>query len=338
MFKRVLMMLFTFFIYSLCFACDNNTPEEPQYVYSAKESIVDDRQYYTGVNEVRFPDKLWNSPVYERAAQFDRDDQGAKAYFLQSVDYNGAPTYVFAFVGIPSTATKDHPVPGIVLVHGGGGTAFPDWVKMWNDRGYAAIAIDTEGRIPGENVNLKSGGNISIGSIRHHGPNNTSYNDAENPVDQQYLYHAIAATIVANSFLASFEQVDSSKIGLTGISWGGVIVTNTAAYDDRFAFVAPVYGAISMTGTDGIFGTLYESYPRSSILWDNVEMLRNCRTPLLFVNWNDDPFFAVDGTERCKNMAMNAWMLLIPNLKHGHWEGANIHEIFNFASSILRQK
>jgi hypothetical protein len=67
-----------------------------------------------------------------------------EAYFLQSVPYNNAPTHVFAYVGIPSIATKDNPVPGVVLIHGGGGTAFYDWVKMWNDWGYAAIAIDTE--------------------------------------------------------------------------------------------------------------------------------------------------------------------------------------------------
>ena len=33
-----------------------------------------------------------------------------------------------------------------VLVHGGGGTAFDAWVRLWNDRGYAAIAMDLAGR------------------------------------------------------------------------------------------------------------------------------------------------------------------------------------------------
>jgi len=39
-------------------------------------------------------------------------------------------------------------VPAVVLVHGGGGTAFADWVKMWTACGYAAIAVDLEGQIP----------------------------------------------------------------------------------------------------------------------------------------------------------------------------------------------
>lgn len=328
-----------------CVACSNtkqnganaNLPEEPQYDFPPKENIVDDRQYYTDIDEIRFPNQLWNTPVCERAPQYDRIAQGVHAYFLESVDYNGSPTYVFAFVGIPATATKNDPVPGIVLVHGGGGTAFSDWVKMWNDKGYAAIAIDTEGRIPTASASLCSVSNVSFESTMHHGPSNTDYSDYAKPANEQFLYHAIAGTIVANSFLASFEQVDSSKIGLTGISWGGVIATNAAAYDDRFAFVAPVYGAVAMTGTEGIFGTLYDTYPRCSFLWDNVEMLRNCRTPILFVNWNEDPFFKAEATEKCALTAMNARMLLIPELRHGHLQGANIQEIFTFADKVLQR-
>jgi dienelactone hydrolase len=343
--KKYLSFLLVPLICSLFVCCSNanqskdeaNSPNIPQYTFPTKENIVSDRQYYTGIDEVQFPNQLWSTPVYERAAQYDRQDQGVQAYFLQSVDYNGTPTQVFAFVGIPPTATKDSPVPGVVLIHGGGGTAFPDWVKMWNDKGYAAIAIDTEGRIPSPSASLISHPNDSFESIKHHGPNNTSYNDYAKPANEQYLYHAIAGTIVANSFLSSFEQIDSNKIGLTGISWGGVIATNSAAYDDRFAFVAPVYGAIAMTGTAGIFGTLYNTYPRCSFLWDNVEMLRNCRTPILFVNWEDDPFFKVDATEKCATTAINGRMLLIPELNHGHYQGANIQEIFAFADNVLQR-
>ena len=345
MIKRFLAILLVVLICNLCVACGNTTQlggntyssEVPQYAFPSKENVVDDRQYYTGIEEIQFPNQLWSIPVYERAAQYDRHDQGVQAYFLQSVDYIGAPTYVFAFVGIPATATKDSPVPGVVLVHGGGGTAFPDWVKMWNDKGYAAIAIDTEGKIPTVSASLSAPSDLSFESPKHHGPNNTNYRDHAKPVNEQYLYHAIAGTIAANSFLSSFEQVDSNKIGLTGISWGGVIATNAAAYDDRFAFAAPVYGAVAMTGTEGIFGTLYNTYPRCSFLWDNVEMLRNCRTPMLFVNWDGDPFFKVDATEKCASTAMNAKMLLIPELNHGHRQGANIPEIFTFADNVLQR-
>lgn len=325
----------------LCASCSEPSPSgdhaDPYKLlaldYTPKENVVDDRQHYTGIDEVRFPEYLWHTPTAERAPQYDKRDRGVQAYFLQSVPYGDAPTHIFAYVGIPATATSDAPVPGVVLIHGGGGTAFSDWVTMWNDRGYAAIAIDTEGNIPTEGASLSSSSGASIESTRHHGPRNTGYRDHAQPASEQYLYHAIAGTIVAHSFLASFDQVDSRRIGLTGISWGGVIATNAAAYDDRFAFAVPVYGAISMTGTSGIFGTLYATYPRCSLLWDDVEMLRTCRTPMLFINWPGDPYFAVDATERCASAAMNAGMMLIPDLQHGHLQGADIQEIFLFAGN-----
>lgn len=340
MIKKILAIFLAALSCGLCVSCgetnefeENDKPYEmPEYDFSKKENVVDDRQYYSGIDEVRFPNQLWNTPTFERAAQYDRPDQGVEAYFLQSVSYDDAPTYVFAYVGIPATATKENPVPGVVLVHGGGGTAFCDWVKMWNDLGYAAIAIDTEGRIPTESASLSSASDAAFESIMHHGPGNTSYKDYAKPANEQFIYHAISGAIVANSFLSSFGQVDSSKIGLTGISWGGVIATNAVAYDDRFAFAAPVYGAVAMTGTSGLFGTLYDTYPRCSFLWDNVEMLRNCRTPILFINWDGDPFFAVDATEECAKTAMNAGMILIPELQHGHLQGADIQEIFVFAN------
>ena len=37
----------------------------------------------------------------------------------------------------------------MVLVHGGGGTAEAEWVRIWNARGYAAISMDTCGCVPG---------------------------------------------------------------------------------------------------------------------------------------------------------------------------------------------
>ena len=45
----------------------------------------------------------------------------------------------------------------VVLVHGGGGTAFSEWVKLWAKRGYAAIAMDLAGCGP-KRVRLDDGG------------------------------------------------------------------------------------------------------------------------------------------------------------------------------------
>ena len=58
-----------------------------------------------------------------------------KAVYFDGLSYTGAPTRVYAYVGIPFGAGVGSPVPGVVLVHGGGGTAFQDWVTEWTNRG-----------------------------------------------------------------------------------------------------------------------------------------------------------------------------------------------------------
>src|SRR5262245_48642853 len=48
-------------------------------------------------------------------------EAGVKAVWLAGPPYKGKPTRAFAYYGIPPDKTA---VPGMVLLHGGGGTAF----------------------------------------------------------------------------------------------------------------------------------------------------------------------------------------------------------------------
>jgi len=73
--------------------------------------------------------------------------EGVKALTFEGVPFRGHPTRVFAWLGLPAVKSGEK-VPAMVLVHGGGGTAFEEWVRLWVGRGYAAIAMDTCGQIP----------------------------------------------------------------------------------------------------------------------------------------------------------------------------------------------
>jgi hypothetical protein len=70
---------------------------------------------------------------------------GVKAVWLAGPSYKAKPTRAFAYYGIPEGGTR---APGMVLIHGGGGTAFAEWVRMWNREGFAVIAVDTVGTWP----------------------------------------------------------------------------------------------------------------------------------------------------------------------------------------------
>ncbi|OQB38809.1 MAG: hypothetical protein BWY06_01881 [Candidatus Latescibacteria bacterium ADurb.Bin168] len=83
--------------------------------------------------------RLSATPAWD--ADPTRSKNGMKAVFYEGVPFRGKPTEVFAYYAIPK-GKKGEKVPGMVLIHGGGGSAFTPWVKLWLDRGYAAISMD----------------------------------------------------------------------------------------------------------------------------------------------------------------------------------------------------
>ena len=100
----------------------------------------------------------WNLPALSGAPEFDWDDtleqkQPVRSLHYQGLKYQGKPTRVFAYYATPGTLAGnpalDKDLPAVVLVHGGGGTAFEQWAKLWASRGYAAIAMDLAGHTMG---------------------------------------------------------------------------------------------------------------------------------------------------------------------------------------------
>ena len=81
--------------------------------------ILTAREY---IGQFDVPSQLSSPPgTHEAPARFY--EPGLKAIFYDSVSYRGKPTRCFAWIGLPEGASKDNPIPGIVLIHGGGGTA-----------------------------------------------------------------------------------------------------------------------------------------------------------------------------------------------------------------------
>src|SRR5262249_5262137 len=146
-----------------------------------------------------------------------------------SEPYKGKPTRVFAYYAEPEKVNGK--LPAMVLVHGGGGTAFPEWAQLWAKRGYVALAMDLAGH--GEKRKRLPDG----------GPNqDDAARCGKNDVKEMWSYHAVAAVIRGHSLLRSLPNVDAEHIGITGISWGGYLTCIVAGVDDRFKVAIPVYG------------------------------------------------------------------------------------------------
>lgn len=291
-----------------------------------------DGQYYfdeDGYNP-QFPDALWQTPAAERYPELDHGN--VKAYFIDSVQN----TKVFCYVGIPQDASADNKVPAVVLVHGATGTAFYDWVQMWNDCGYAAIAMDTEGRMPGSTVTMY---NINpqtdlFTSIKEHGPVNQAFGDSYKPTEQQWVYHALSSVIASASFIKSFEEVDGGKIGITGVSYGGFLTSLAVGYDDRFSFGAPVYGCIANEKGACEFGQYIKQSNAQG--WDGTGTLKATRSVMLFTNSNHDMFFSLKSSSLSAAACKQSALCIKPDYSHGHYQGAKVKEVFDLADEIFR--
>lgn len=270
-----------------------------------------------------------------------QDEPGVKSLWFAGPPYKRQATRIFAYYGEPSGPANGK-VPAMVLIHGGGGTAFAEWVRMWNARGYAAIAMDTTGAVPAKSLGEKTLWNPERKRTEFSGP--AGWGDFANvdlAPEDQWSYHAVAAVILAHSLLRSMPAVDANRIGVTGISWGGYLTSIVAGLDSRFRFAAPVYGC-GFLGEDSAWLKDFAKLgpvraERWLSLWDPSKYIRGARMPMLWVNGTNDFAYPLPSWRKSYRLAKGPRALALRvRMPHGHPPGAKPEEILLFADSVLR--
>jgi dienelactone hydrolase len=230
----------------------------------------------------------------------------------------------------------------MVLIHGGGGTAFAEWVRLWNKRGYAAIAMDTSGSLPEKAPDDKPWG---PSKKRHEfgGPEGWGgFAQIDEPITDQWSYHAVAAVIIAHSLVRSFPEIDPKRIGVTGISWGGYLTDIVSGVDPRFRFAVPVYGC-GFLGEDsawlGDFEKLGNGRAKKWLsLWDPSVYLSNSKIPMLWVTGTNDFAYPFPSLQKSYRLPTGPRTLSVRvRMRHGHADGATPEEIFTFADAVLNK-
>ncbi len=279
------------------------------------------------------PSGPWNLADLKKPPRVEWIDTSGpvRSLYYAGEPYGGRPTRVFAYYAVP--ATSGEKVPAMVLVHGGGGTAFREWVELWAARGYAAIAMDLAGNGP-DKKRLPDGGPAQ--------GHQQQFVDIAKGVDQTWPYHAVANVLRAHSLLRAQPEVDAARTGITGISWGGYLTCITAGLDDRFKVAVPVYGC----------GYLYENskwldafgqFPADQkALWienfDPSRYLPGCRIPILFVNGTNDFAYPLDSYQKSYRAVKGPRTLCIKvGMQHSHPHGWAPKEIGIFVDSVLRK-
>jgi len=257
--------------------------------------------------------------------------EGVRPILYEGENYQGKPTKVFAWYGVPQTGKA--PYPAIVLVHGGGGTAFAEWVRRWNERGFAAIAMDLNGSIPIEDFENPQ-------PPHRHFPEGAVVNNLnpQDPIEEQWAFYSISAIIRAHSLLLSFPEIDKKHIGITGISWGGWLTSLTVGYDHRFCYAASVYGC-GYLNEGGLTRTVKPLAKLSPELqqkwfdtWNPAACLAKAKMPTFMVNDCDDAAYPLSSWIKTYHEAKPIAAFISQTFGHNHNEGDR-PEVLRFAKA-----
>ncbi len=285
-------------------------------------------------------------PEYDCKGEFDGICfDGIKTITYKGAEYKGTPTRIFAHIGFPEN--KEGPVPAVVLIHGGGGHPDDIWIRKWNERGYAAIAMSTNGYFPSKPVCLYEcvGADAMVHKLippfhkegYTEGPDTTHLADSDHPIEDQWMYHAVASVIMAYNLLKGDKRVDGDKIGVCGISWGGIIASIAIGYDPRFAFAVPIYGSgylgCGLSGLDTVFNV------PGIQKWYAEKRFDRVRIPVMWLCWNDDCCFSVNSNsmsyQDTKDGNHNTCLSMIDNMGHSHPCAYNPDESYWFADRVI---
>ncbi len=261
---------------------------------------------------------------------------GMKSILYHSLEYLGNPVQVFAYYNAPAGVPPEGGWPAVVYAHGGGGTAISSWVTYWNNHGYACITMDLEGHYP----ETDEDGNRY--STPNPGPARSGvFNDYEKTIEEQWYYHAIAQVIIAHTLIASFPEVNATKIGVTGTSWGGTITSTVMGVDSRWAWATPVYGTGYLSGSDGNQGrqlakdddkiAFVDTYYDGSVYFENVTF------PTMWVTGTNDYHFPLTISQK-SSQSVNGPATLLWALRfgHGNTTAQNLDQMYLFADQVVK--
>ncbi len=243
----------------------------------------------------------------------------------------GRPTEVFAYVGIPTGSTGR--VPGMVCVHGGLGAAFRSWVEFWVQRGYAAIAMDLNG-CGAERIPLARRGPAMDDAVIF---------DPTVAWADSWTYHAVAAVLRSHTLLRSFAAVDPTRIGITGVSWGGYLTCIAASLDPRLACAIPVYGCgyLQANSAQVWMDRFATMTPAQRLTWhercDPSVYLPAATAPILFVSGTNDFAYPLDSVAKTYALPKSSVTCCVRvGMEHSQESGIAPGEIALFADQHLR--
>ena len=249
--------------------------------------------------------KLTKVPAYRPSGLAESKADGLEDILFEGLPYKGKSAPVFAYIAYPATPMPKGGYPGILLVHGGGGTAFPDAARLWAQKGFAVLMIDWYNGHPVKNARegRKLKNKLPLpGGIRNDIPLN------------------VGNMVLAHSLLRSLPKVNKDKTAFVGLSWGSWYGATVAALDPRFKGVIEIYcGDVNLQKKHLVNGRFVHS-AKSPMFWVCSTNDANITFHTLQKSWDD-----------CPTLATKALVIRLP---HSHI-GFKFDSCFRMAKHFL---
>lgn len=232
------------------------------------------------------------------------DDVEVQVLRYTSEIWEGKPIRVLGMYGRPKGEGK---FPAILHFHGGGQTASALDIAECVKRGYACFSFDWTGpKLDRTEVTEWPA------SIKTH----------FEPDRANKLYHAVIAGRRGITFLEGRPEVDASRIGEYGISWGGYCTWLLNGTDTRLKVCVPVYGCGDVLVEERRKETVGSNLGDRLEDWMcNFEPLRYGPTqhaPLLYVNGANDFFgWVTAGRDMLQACKVPTRQVYTPGINHG---------------------
>ncbi|PQO30409.1 acylamino acid-releasing protein [Bremerella cremea] len=293
----------------------------------------------------------WDLAKLSVAPKFEWIDQTSPVRSLTYTGekYQGNATSVFAYYATPGSVmgdeSLDKDLPVVVLIHGGGGTAFREWAELWAKRGYAAIAMDLAGSRPNEGQNPHDQKNRT--RLPKGGPDQSGkekFLAIDQAATDQWQFHAVANAILAHSLVLSFPEVDKQRSAVTGISWGGYLTCIVSGVDTRFDAAVPVYGCGYLLDNSAWLNQFNAMTPeqreRWTTWWEPSQYLPAVEMPILMVNGTNDFAYPLDSYMKSYQAIpdqTDKQLAVTVKMPHSHPAGWASPVIARFIDQHLRQ-
>ena len=260
---------------------------------------------------------------------FSNEYKNIKALYITHDSYK-----VFSFIGYPETPMPKGGYPAVVLVHGGNGYAYYEWIKKWTDKGFVAIAPDFDSNyainMEERKVGNPCGGPKGYGSF--------SQLDDKTP----WTFFSVLSIIYATDVLCEQSVVNANKISLCGLSWGGVLSLIALGIENRFRAGVIFYssGYLLESKVFDSIATKHNLTERQRKLYadefDPKSFLDNISVPVLFVAGADDIVFTMSERKKTTQKIVSQKRFSYrKNFAHGHLPGRESQEATDFVMQVL---